>query len=402
MKVTPRTLKGFRDFLPKEARKRSYVLNILKDVFESYGFEPLETPALEYEDILSGKYGDEGDKLMYKFTDNGERRVAMRYDQTVPLARVVAQYQNDLPLPFKRYQIQNVYRAENTQKGRFREFLQVDVDTVGSTSLLADAEIISIAAKSFEKLGFKNFKIVINDRRIFQELIKNKLIDESSLLLVLRAIDKLGKIGEEGVLEELGKAGVDKNQRKLLLNSIKKLVPDKDFSNIFNFLKDQGINENNFEFNPTLARGLDYYTSAIFEVVCEDYQAGSLGGGGRYDNLIGMFANQTIPAVGFAFGFDRVMEAMTELGLFPADLEEAKVLVTNTSEESAKIANELRNKGIKTELYVDEKDLDKQLKYADKKQIPYVLIVNETLTLKNMKTGEKKEVTVDQLSDAIR
>ncbi len=195
MKVEPRTLKGFRDFLPKEARKRSYVLNILKEVFESYGFEPLETPALEYDDILSGKYGEEGDKLMYKFVDNGDRKVAMRYDQTVPLARVIAQYQNDLPLPFKRYQIQNVYRAENTQKGRFREFLQVDIDTVGSTSLLADAEIISIAIKCFEKLGFKNFKAEINDRRIFQELIKNKLFDGSSRILGLRAIDKLGKIG---------------------------------------------------------------------------------------------------------------------------------------------------------------------------------------------------------------
>src|SRR3989338_4235109 len=164
------TLKGFRDFLPKEARKRQYVINTLKQVFESYGFEPLETPALEYEEILTGKYGAEGDKLMYKFKDNGDRKVAMRYDQTVPLARVVAQYQNELPLPFKRYQMQNVWRAENTQKGRYREFLQVDADIVGSYSPLADAEIIAVSAKCLENLGFKEFKILINDRINFREI----------------------------------------------------------------------------------------------------------------------------------------------------------------------------------------------------------------------------------------
>src|SRR3989344_1172137 len=170
--VKPQTLKGFRDFLPKEARKRQYVLDTLKKVFESYGFEPLETPVLEYEEVLLGKYGDEGDKLMYRFTDNGDRKVAMRYDQTVPLARVVAQYQNDLPLPFKRYQIQNVYRAENTQRGRFREFLQVDVDTVGTSSLLAGSEIIELAISAYQKLGFNNLIMLVNDRSVFKGLDK--------------------------------------------------------------------------------------------------------------------------------------------------------------------------------------------------------------------------------------
>lgn len=389
MKVEPRTLKGFRDFLPKEARKRSFVLNILKEVFESYGFEPLETPALEYEDILSGKYGDEGDKLMYRFTDNGDRKVAMRYDQTVPLARVVAQYQNDLPLPFKRYQIQNVYRAENTQKGRYREFLQVDVDTVGSTSLLADAEIISIAVKSFEKLGFKNFKVLINDRKNFEG------IDTKAITI----IDKLNKIGPAEVQEELKNSGFDPE----LLLEVKNKPQTETLSKIIESINNTDQNVFNYiQYDPTLARGLSYYTGLILEVVCDDYPTGSLGGGGRYDNLVGMFTNNSIPAVGFAFGFDRVIEAMTELNLFPIDLEEAKILVTNTSPNSSKIANTLRAKGIKTELYVDEKDLDKQLKYADKKQIPFVLIIDQALTLKNMKTGEKKEVTLDQLSDAIR
>src|ERR1035437_7660766 len=201
MKIEPRTLKGFREFLPKEAKKRQYVLEALKKVFESYGFEPLETPALEYEDVLAGKYGVEGDKLMYRFTDNGNRKVALRYDQTVPLARVVAQYQNELPMPFKRYQIQNVWRAENTQKGRFREFLQCDIDTVGTSSPLADTEIIEIAATSLKTLGFKNFKILINDRENLKFKTNGIAMSQDRNILAVRTIDKLKKIGKEGVLK---------------------------------------------------------------------------------------------------------------------------------------------------------------------------------------------------------
>ncbi len=402
MKVEPRTLKGFRDFLPNDARKRAYVLNILKEVFESYGFEPLETPALEYEEILSGKYGDEGDKLMYKFVDNGKRRVAMRYDQTVPLARVVAQYQNDLPLPFKRYQIQNVYRAENTQKGRFREFLQVDIDTVGSTSLLADSEIIALIAEGYKRLGFKNFKILLNDRQTFSELKKDGIVTDENLPKMIRAIDKIKKIGKEGVLDELISSGFESDYSNYILQKFESMNPTNNILEIINQAEKMGVDRERMEFVPTLARGLDYYTGIIIEVEVDGYGVGSVGGGGRYDNLIGMFSDSQIPAVGFAFGFDRVMEAMTELGIFPPDLEEAKILVTNTNPNSPKIANTLREKGIKTELYIDEKDLDKQLKYADKKSIPYVLIVEESLTLKNMITGEKKEITLDQLSDAIR
>lgn len=400
--IEPRTLKGFRDFLPKEMRKRNYVLNILKEVFESYGFEPLETPALEYDEILTGKYGDEGDKLMYRFTDNGERKVALRYDQTVPLARVVAQYQNDLPLPFKRYQIQNVYRADNTQKGRFREFLQVDIDTVGSSSLLSDAEIIALTAECYKKIGFNNnFKILINDRRIFMELVRKGLIDDSSLMLILRAVDKLEKIGEEGVLSELGKIGVDKNKRNEILDTIKFSSPNESITKLFDNLALMGVDKSVYEFSPALARGLDYYTGSIFEVVDSDYSTGSLGGGGRYDNLIGSFTNQTIPAVGFAFGFDRIIEAMEELNLFPAELNGADLLVTNTSKNSSEIAQKLREKNLKVDFYADDKDLDKQLKYADKKGVPFVLIVGEKLELKNMNTGERKEVILENLPDEI-
>jgi histidyl-tRNA synthetase len=388
MKIEPRTLKGFRDFLPKDARKRSFVLETLKRVFESYGFEPLETPALEYEEILNGKYGAEGDKLMYKFADNGDRKVAMRYDQTVPLARVVAQYQNDLPTPFKRYQIQNVWRAENTQRGRYREFLQVDADIVGTYSPLADAEVISAVIKCLQELGFINFKININDRDNFVN------IEPSAIL----TIDKLKKIGKEGVVKELEAKGISTSVLDEVLN---KESTDK-LKEILNVLNDKRV-----VFDPALARGLDYYTGLIFEVEVEDYDVGSIAGGGRYDNLIGMFAGRDIPAVGFAFGFDRLMEAMEVLNLFPTNLYTSKVLVafakSELQEKAVKVANELRNKNVNTEVYLEDVTLEKQLKYADKKQIPFVVIVDEDkLVLKNMNERTQEELKIDKIVNKLQ
>lgn len=385
MKIEPRTLKGFRDFLPKEARKRAYVLNALKKVFESYGFEPLETPVLEYEDILLGKYGDEGDKLMYRFEDNGKRRVAMRYDQTVPLARVVAQYANDLPLPFKRYQIQNVYRADNTQKGRYREFIQVDIDTVGTSSPLSDAEMLSLVYDSFSKLGFK-IKIIVNDRKNLSN-IENKY---------LNSIDKVGKITEQEIIKEMESKGLSVEKAEKTYFEVKNKPEPDSIKSARKMFEDMGNPINAISYVSVLVRGLDYYTGLIFEVLLEN-QANtlSLGGGGRYDELIGMFGNQQIPAVGFAFGFDRIIEAMEEQNLFEGvDLGGTKVLVTNNG---AEISNQLREKGVNVELYVDEKDLDKQLRYADKKSIPYVLIAGDKLQLKNMKTGETREGTLEEL-----
>lgn len=398
--IEPKTLKGFRDFLPKEAKKRQYVINALKKVFESYGFEPLETPALEYEEILLGKYGEEGDKLMYRFVDNGGRKVALRYDQTVPLARVVAQYQNKLPMPFKRYQIQNVWRAENTQKGRFREFLQCDADIVGSISPLSDAEVITVAAKSLEKLGFKNYKVLINDRSVLADIPKK----------AIAAIDKLKKIGEEGVLQELQKKGMSQSQATLLLNSIKVKEKTSVLKQIFSYLKSLDVENSRLEFIPTLARGLDYYTGMIFEIEVEGYSGGSVAGGGRYDNLIGIFTGKDIPATGFAFGFDRLIEAMEQLNLFPEDLVSTKVLITIFSpelkEKSFEVASVVRTKSINTEIFLDENvSLEKQLKYADQKGIPYVLIIgpdevkNNTAAVKNMKTGEQKTISLEKLVD---
>src|SRR6185369_14683343 len=249
--VKTQTLKGFRDFLPAEARKRQYVINTLKSVFESYGFEPLETPVLEYEEVLMGKYGDEGDQLMYRFEDNGKRRVAMRYDQTVPTARVVAQYANTLTFPFKRYQIQPVWRAENPQKGRYREFYQCDIDTIGVDSPLADAEIVATAINACKKLGFKNFKILLNDRTVFEGLS----------IQAITTIDKLKKIGEDGVCRELVErktADSIEAAKNILQALINRPLPDR-LKEIFSALEDLGIDKEIVEFSPTLARGLNYY-----------------------------------------------------------------------------------------------------------------------------------------------
>lgn len=388
MNIEPRTLKGFRDFLPEEARKRQYVISALKKVFEFYGFEPLETPTLEYEDILLGKYGDEGDKLMYKFTDNGERKVAMRYDQTVPLARVVAQYQNELPLPFKRYQVSNVWRAENTQKGRFREFLQCDIDTVGVDSALADSEIIQIVISCLESLGVKNFKVLINDRSVFTGISKKAII----------IIDKLKKIGEEEVKKEL----TDKGLEASLLDKVKSATITPRLKEVINILGDERIT-----FEPTLARGLDYYTGIIIEVEIESYAAGSIGGGGRYNNLIGMFSGQSVPAVGFAFGFDRLMEALESLNLIKITPSVTKALVTVFSKElekdSIEAAIKLRGKGITTEVWLDnDSKMEKQIKYALKKKIPYLIIIGpeekekNAITIKALDTRDQKTVTIEE------
>lgn len=403
--IVPRTLKGFRDFLPKEVRKRNYVKNILQEVFELYGFEPLETPALEYEDILLGKYGEEGDKLMYRFMDNGERKVALRYDQTVPLARVAAQYQNDLPMPFKRYQMQNVWRAENTQKGRFREFLQCDIDTVGTDSPLSDAEIIAVSYNSLQKLGFNDFKIMVNDRVTFKEISKNSIT----------TIDKLQKIGREKVVEELvsrGEYDTLENAKKMLIK-IEQATPTMWIDEVIKKAVTLGVPESVIAFTPTLARGLDYYTSTIIEVEIRSYATGSVGGGGRYNELIGIFGKTTVPAVGFAFGFDRLMEALEESNLFPKNLITTKVLLCvalpELEEQSLEIASYLRSNGINTETYLDSNvKLEKQIKYALKKGVEFLIVIRtadifeKEVLLKNLITGKQSVVKTSSLVDAIK
>lgn len=390
------TLKGFRDFLPKDALTRQTVINTITSVFEQYGFDPLETPALEYAETLMGKYGEEGDKLLYLFKDNGERNVGLRYDQTVPLSRVIAQYP-DLVLPFKRYQIQPVWRAENTQKGRFREFLQCDIDTVGSSSPIADAEIIACVLTIAKALGLPSPVMSINDRTLFDALGLSK----KEIII----IDKLDKIGKEKVIEELKKFEAESRFEQL-----EKVEKTERIVEIFSYLTNAGFQEQkDFTFDPFLARGLDYYTSTIFELKDTSYTAGSLAGGGRYDKLIGMFSGRQLPAVGVAFGFDRLVDALTELNLLEVKQTVSHVLVTVFSpdllEQSVSIVSELRNNQIPTELYLDpDSKLEKQLKYADKKGIPFVVIVGpeeaqkSVMNVKNMQTREEqKGIAVEEL-----
>ncbi|HSW96834.1 MAG TPA: histidine--tRNA ligase [Candidatus Saccharimonadales bacterium] len=402
MMIKPQTLKGFRDFLPLEAKKRQFVINKLKDVFELYGFEPLETPTLEYEEILMGKYGEEADRLVYRFEDHGKRRIALRYDQTVPLARVIAQYQNELPMPFKRYQIQPVWRAENTQKGRFREFIQCDIDTIGTNSTFAEAEIISLLEHVYKELGFKKIKILINDRRVFEGLSPK----------AIGIIDKLKKIGEDGVVEELiaNEIVKDVDEAKNILQSIVTQKPTAYITQVLAAVQQLQNQQDIIEFSPTLARGLDYYTGIIIEVETPEYPHGSLGGGGRYDNLIGMFAGKDIAAVGYAFGFDRIIDAMDELQLFPTELQQAttQVLVTvfdeSLKETSLKTCSTLRRHHINAEIYLGTNiKMEKQFKYADQKGIPFAAIIGpeeiekNSITLKNLRERTQRQLTLDEL-----
>lgn len=390
-KIEARTPKGFRDFLGSDARRRQNLITSLTSVFERFGFEPLLTPALEYAEVLKGKYGEE-EKLIYEFEDRGGRRVAMRYDQTVPLARVIANYPQIIK-PYKRYQIQPVWRAENPQKGRYREFLQVDIDTIGSTSLLADAEIIALIVSAMEELGFKNFTVKINDREVFAGLPTS----------AIAAIDKLDKVGEEGVLSLLRAQGFSDYQSKDIFNKVVNSKPTATINKLFDILEKMKVNKSAYSFDPSLARGLDYYTSTIFELEVDGYTAGSLGGGGRYDKLIGLFTENNLPAVGFAFGFDRLVEAMETLNKEDSSPVSTKVLVTMFNEElidnSLQTVAALRKLGIAAEVYLDsETKLDKQIKYADQKRIPFVVIIgpeeakNEQLTVKNLNTGEQQTV----------
>ncbi|MCH8821355.1 histidine--tRNA ligase [Patescibacteria group bacterium] len=390
------TPKGFRDFLPLAAAGRAFLLEKIKKVLEKYGFEPLETPAIEYAQTLKGKYGDE-EKLIYEFEDRGGRQVALRYDQTVPLARVVAQYQ-DLPMPFKRYQIQPVWRAENPQKGRFREFLQIDFDTVGEKSLIADAEIIAAACACLKEIGFKNFNVKVNDRSVFKELPQT----------AISAIDKIKKIGEDGVFVELQNKGFKPGEARKILDQIRQNTSTALIDKLFKNLENLGVQKDLYAFDPTLARGLDYYTGAIFEIEIDGYTAGSIGGGGRYDDLIGVFSNNNIPAVGFSFGFDRLMEAAKEANLLPETGSSTKVLVTifneNLTKDSLALTTSLRDAGVNTQVYLDpEAKLDKQLKYADNKQIPYAAILGPEelkeakITLKDLDKQSQEKLTLTEV-----
>lgn len=395
-KITPQILKGFRDFLPAESLRRQYVIDIIRKTFELYGFEPIETPAIEYLEVFTGNIGED-EKLFYKFEDTGGRKIALRYDQTVPTCRFIAQYPDKITMPFKRYQIQTVWRAEKPQKGRYREFLQCDADIFGVEDRVADGETIALTIDVFKNLGFKNPIAVINDRALYQNIPYKAIV----------AIDKLKKIGKEGVVAELISKGYSQSDAVMLLEKVKAIKPNENLKTIFKYLDDYGFKKN-YQFSPTLARSFSYSTGTIWEIIVEEFDAGSLAGCERFDSLVSRFSNRSVPAVGFAVGFDRTVLAMEELGLFPDIKTKTKVLVTifdkNLVKESQKIVQKLRTQKINTDLYSDPAArLDKQLKYADKKGIPYVIIIGpeevskKIIILKDMKTGEQKELELNAL-----
>ncbi len=390
-------LKGFRDFLPKEAKKREFVVNSLKKVFSSYGFEPLETPALEYSSILLKKYGKEAEKLIYQFKDRGGREIGLRYDFTVPLARFMATNPN-LPLPFKRYQIGLIWRAEKPQAGRFREIWQADIDTVGVKTVLADAEIINCALEVMKDLGFRNYCMKINDRQIFQ--------DANLSLKAITELDKREKEGIEPFFKQLMTEGKTEKEAQEIYQKIIKAKKTKALEDLFPFLDEKYVS-----FDPTLARGLDYYNSIIFELRVSQYGSLSVGGGGRYDNLIGQFAKKDIPATGFSFGFDRLVEAMEQQNLFKNIPSINQVLVTVFSpeylEKSIELSKILRQNKMRVEVYLNDDKLDKQIKYADKKGIKYVIILgpdeikDKKVTVKNLTTGQQKTVALNKIDQLL-
>lgn len=366
------TPKGFRDFLPPDALKRKAVLDRIISVFERFGFDPLETPTVEYEETLQGKYGEE-ERLIYKFETTGGDRLALKYDQTVPLARVVAQWgpvgQQKLILPFKRYQIQSAFRGENTQKGRYREFLQCDADIVGVSSPLADMEALSLAYEIYRSLGL-DIIIKVNDRSLLSDFEPK----------YLSAIDKLNKIGVTGVMQELEAKGLSGAEAANALNRIKSMQPTPNLRQTINEFKDAGLPDNVLIFDPTLVRGLDYYTGLIMEVVLRsDPTSSSLCGGGRYDKMIGKFTGADIPAIGFAIGFDRTVEALEAAGLIQPIPTKTRALVTMNSEASLskglQALHALRASGINSEIWLDPTTkLEKQLKYTDIKGIQYAVV----------------------------
>lgn len=399
--VQPQTLKGFRDFFPEDAQKRQYAIGIVRKTFELYGFEPIETPAIEYLEIFTGNIGED-EQLFYKFKDIGGRDVALRYDQTVPTSRFVAQYSNQLNFPFKRYQIQTVWRAEKPQKGRFREFLQCDADIFGVEDPAADAETIALSIDIFKKLGFEKPVAIINDRELYQGIPYKAIV----------AIDKLKKIGDEGVIKELMTKGFSQDESEKLLDLVKNQKPNKRLTEIFKFLDSYDMHEN-YIHKPTLARSFSYSSGPIWEIVIEEFGSGSLLGGERYDHLIGRFTDKSIPATGFALGFDRTVVAMEELNLFPNMKTQVEVLVTIFAKDfllySQKITQKLRQNGICTDLYADPNaKLEKQLKFADKKGISFVIICGSDevkqnkVVLKNLKARTQDKITLDEAITALQ
>jgi histidyl-tRNA synthetase len=498
-KVEPRLPRGMRDILPRKMILRQYVMGVIQSVFEEFGFEPLQTPAIELEETLMGKYGPDAERLIYNVGHRGGReKLSLRYDLSVPLCRVMAQYP-DLIRPFKRYQIAPVWRAERPQKGRYREFYQCDADTVGSSSMLADAETLNITYEILIRLGFKKFVMRVNNRKIINGIGQFAGVPDELLGGLYRAVDKLGKIGLEGVRAELRKAGLDDALSALqaagvadktaddLVGALRAadvstvesklrkagiegpalaevmdriqgigleglaLIPDEviqrllellqiggsnreilgqlrewlgddpealegiaELDEVIRYLEALGIPEQYYQVVPSMVRGLEYYTGPIYETEVEEPRIGSITGGGRFDELVGMFMDRSYPATGTTIGIERIIDVMEELEMFPPEVGTtvAQVLVTQFSPdlvtESLKVANTLRKAGLNTELYFESDPLGDQIRFALKKGIPYVVIVGpdelaaDQVTVRNLASEMQQRVKRDQAVELIR
>lgn len=451
MSKKPSIPKGTRDFSPQEVARRNYIFKTIKDCFELYGFQPIETPSFENLDTLLGKYGEEGDRLIFKILNSGDflskaddsllaeknsqkitsqiSEKALRYDLTVPFARYVVQYQNDITFPFKRYQIQPVWRADRPQKGRFREFYQCDADVVGSNSLWQEVDLVQLYDEVFDKLGLKGTIIKLNNRKILSG-IAEVIGAEEQLIDFTVALDKLDKIGEDGVKKEMLEKGISakaieklqplftlsgSNEAKLDVLSQMLLVSEtgkkgiKELSFVIQQINSLKLKSAELILDLTLARGLNYYTGAIFEVAPPpSVSMGSIGGGGRYDDLTGIFGLKNVSGVGISFGLDRIYLVLEELQLFPKTvLEGTKILFVNFGEKEAaycmQTIDQLRQQNIATELYPDAVKMGKQMSYADKRNIPYVAILGEqeitqqTITIKSMQSGEQWTLSMTEL-----
>ena len=489
--IKPSVPKGTRDFSPAEMAKRNFIFDTIKGVFRKYGYQQIETPSMENLSTLTGKYGDEGDKLIFKILDSGETfeksksvkdfegaliafqspmtfantistatggsqivatqavndliathrlyfstrnllpqisEKALRYDLTVPFARYVVQHQNEITFPFKRFQVQPVWRADRPQKGRYREFYQCDADVVGSASLLNEAEFIMIYDEALSLLGLKDFTVKLNNRKILSGIAQ--IIDKSDSIIDLTvAIDKLDKIGMDGVVKELMEKGftqadINKLQPVILLEgsndgklaSLRTALKDSEIGlqgcdeiqTVFNYMASCQLRTANLELDITLARGLNYYTGAIFEVKTNEVAMGSIGGGGRYDDLTGMFGLKGLTGAGISFGADRIYDVMEELNLFPASAEQSTQVLICCFEPEGEIyalplLQQLRNQNINAELYPAGAKIKKQMEYANNKQIPYTILIGSDemqsglLTFKNMESGEQEKISVEEI-----
>ena len=443
-KIKPANTKGTRDFLPIEVAKRNYIFDTIKSVFCKFGYQQIDTPAFERLETLTGKYGEEGDRLLFKILNSGDylkdtpeallqekssasitKYIAdkgLRYDLTVPLARYVVQHQSDLAFPFKRFHIGPVWRADRPQKGRYQEFYQCDADVIGSTSLLNEVELTQIYVEAFKRLGISVI-VEVNNRNLIDEILNKVGVSDENKIAVITLLDKLDKVewsGEAGIRSQVVKLGVLESQA----DQLKVFLFDTPYSEFEKSFSPEVVAEINYvmsrlqgndmvRFSPALMRGLDYYTGTIWEVKPIGIQMGSLGGGGRYDNLTEMFGGRDMSGVGISFGIERIYDVMEDLNLFPADLgETTKVLFVHFDEASEAYAFEqlqkVRAEDIASEIYPGKKKLDKQMNYANDKKIPFVVVVggdemaSGKLSFKNMTTGEQQKLTIEEIIEKLK